>query len=72
MTDKTSDRPGAAVPTGRGTRMLHMGGIVAGLAGGVLAGGLRQVAAGRRPDLPDLLLTPANALRLTSGLSHMR
>jgi len=72
MTDDRTDRRGAAVPTGRGTRMLHMGGIVAGLAGGVVAGGLRQVAAGRRPDLPDLLLTPANALRLTSGLSHLR
>jgi len=60
------------VPTGRGARMLQMGGIAAGLAGGVVAGGLRQLAAGRRPDLPDLLLTPANALRLTAGLSHLR
>ena len=49
-----------------------MGGIATSIAGGVVAGGLRQLASGQRPQLPDLLLTPANALRLTSGLSHMR
>lgn len=49
-----------------------MGGIAAGIAGGVVAGGLRQLASGQRPALPGLLLTPANALRLTNGLSHMR
>jgi predicted unusual protein kinase regulating ubiquinone biosynthesis (AarF/ABC1/UbiB family) len=60
------------VPSGRGLRMLHMGGIVAGIAGGVIGGGLRQIAQGQRPALPNLLLTPSNALRLTKGLSHMR
>ena len=49
-----------------------MGGVVAAIAGGVVAGGLRQLASGQRPDLPNLLLTPSNALRLTSGLSHLR
>ncbi|MBR2657245.1 MAG: AarF/ABC1/UbiB kinase family protein [Loktanella sp.] len=49
-----------------------MGGIAAGIAGGVAAGGLRQLATGRRPDMAHLLLTPSNALRLTDGLSHMR
>ncbi len=37
-----------------------------------MAGGLRQMAQGRRPDMTSLLLTPANALRFTDGLSHMR
>ena len=37
-----------------------------------MAGGLRHLAAGKRPGLPNLLLTPSNALRLTEGLSHMR
>ena len=71
----TGNRPpdrGAKVPTGRSTRLFHMGSIAAGIAGGVVAGGLRHLATGQRPALPDLLLTPANALRLTSGLSHMR
>ncbi len=72
MADGEDTRRGAPVPTGRGLRLLHMGGIAAGIAGSVVAGGLGQLAQGRRPGLPDLLLTPSNALRLTAGLSHMR
>lgn len=49
-----------------------MGGIAAGIAGDMVVGGLRQLSAGQRPNLPDLLLTPPNAARLTNGLSHMR
>lgn len=60
------------MPTGRTTRLFHMGGIAAGIAGNVVAGGLRQLATGQRPELPNLLLTPSNALRFTAGLSHMR
>jgi len=62
----------AAVPTGRSSRLFHIGGMVTAIAGGVVAGGLRQLASGQRPNLPNLLLTPSNALRLTSGLSHLR
>lgn len=62
----------AAVPTGRTSRLFHISSVVAGIAGAVVAGGLRHLAAGKRPGLPDLLLTPSNALRLTEGLSHMR
>ncbi len=72
MSDDPDDNRSAPVPSGRGLRLMHMGGIVAGIAGGVVAGGLRQMAKGQRPELPNLLLTPANALRLTNGLSHMR
>ncbi len=67
-----SDEDGAAVPTGRAARLLRFGGIASGIAGGVAAGGLRALASGRRPDLAQLLLTPANTLRLTDGLSHLR
>ena len=63
---------GAAVPTGRVDRMLRFGGIASGIAGSVAAGGLRALAQGRRPDMAQLLLTPANTLRLTDGLSHLR
>ena len=65
-------KQGASVPTGRTSRLFHMGSVVAGIAGGVVAGGLQQLATGQRPGLSDLLLTPSNALRLTEGLSHMR
>lgn len=66
------DEDGAAVPTGRAARLLRFGGIASGIAGGVAAGGLRALASGKRPDLAQLLLTPANTLRLTDGLSHLR
>ena len=62
----------ASVPAGRTSRLFHMSSLVAGIAGSVVAGGLRQLAAGQRPGLPDLLLTPSNALRLAEGLSHLR
>ena len=66
------DRSGAAVPTGRVGRLLQFGSIATGIAGGFAAGGLRALAQGRRPDPAQLLLTPANMLRLTDGLSHLR
>jgi predicted unusual protein kinase regulating ubiquinone biosynthesis (AarF/ABC1/UbiB family) len=66
------DEKGASVPTGRVGRLLRFGGIASGIAGGVAAGGLRALAQGKRPDMAQLLLTPANTLRLTDGLSHLR
>ncbi len=62
----------AAVPAGRVSRLLRFGGIASGIAGGVAAGGLRALAQGKRPDMGQLLLTPSNTLRLTTGLSHLR
>ena len=66
------DDDGAVVPTGRAARLLRFGGIASGIAGNVAAGGLRALASGKRPDLAQLLLTPANTLCLTDGLSHLR
>ncbi|MFQ3254834.1 MAG: putative unusual protein kinase regulating ubiquinone biosynthesis (AarF/ABC1/UbiB family) [Loktanella salsilacus] len=67
--DKNS---GTSVPTGRAARLFRFSGIASGIAGNVAAGGLRALAGGKRPDLAQLLLTPANTLRLTDGLSHLR
>lgn len=71
MTDDPHKK-GAAVPIGRATRLLHFGAIATGIAASVAAGGLRALAGGQRPDLAQLLLTPANTVRLTDGLSHLR
>lgn len=71
MTQNRNDK-GVAVPTGRVGRLLRFGGIASGIAGGVAAGGLRALTQGKRPDLAQLLLTPANTMRLTDGLSHLR
>ncbi|MFN9580136.1 MAG: ABC1 kinase family protein, partial [Novosphingobium sp.] len=38
----------------------------------LLAEGARRLAAGERPQLSDMLLTPGNALRLTEQLSRLR
>ena len=72
MTKHDDKSRGMPVPTSRASRLFRIGGIAAGIAGRVAAGGLRQLASGRRPGMADLLLTPSNALRLTEGLSQMR
>ncbi|MDN2584203.1 hypothetical protein [Aquibium sp. ELW1220] len=61
------DDDGAAVPTGRAARLLRFGGIVTGIAGSVAAGCLRALASVERPDMAQLLLTPANTFRLPDG-----
>lgn len=63
---------GRAVPSGRLSRLARFGSMATGVAGGMLAGGARQLAQGKRPKLGDLLLTPANALRVTEQLAQLR
>ncbi|MGB5224297.1 MAG: AarF/ABC1/UbiB kinase family protein [Arenicellales bacterium] len=64
-----SEKP---VPASRAGRLMQMGRLAGGLAGGMLGAGLRQVASGNRPTMSDMLLTPANATRLANRLSEMR
>ncbi|MDQ3078732.1 MAG: AarF/ABC1/UbiB kinase family protein [Pseudomonadota bacterium] len=61
-----------AVPSGRVARLGQFGRLAAGVGGGMLAEGARRLAAGERPRLGDLLLTPGNIGRLTDRLSHLR
>lgn len=71
----TNDRKlpdGLAVPGGRAARLLRFGSLVSGIAGGMMVDGVRQIASGKRPRLSELILTPANALRLTDQLSRLR
>jgi predicted unusual protein kinase regulating ubiquinone biosynthesis (AarF/ABC1/UbiB family) len=63
---------GKRIPSRRLQRLGHFGGLAAGIAGNVVAGGVRELASGRRPSMSDLLLTPANALKLTNRLADMR
>jgi predicted unusual protein kinase regulating ubiquinone biosynthesis (AarF/ABC1/UbiB family) len=53
-------------------RLQLLGRLAGGVAGGVVSEGLRQLSRGNRPGFADLLLTPANARRLTDRLSEMR
>lgn len=65
-------RRGRAVPSGRVARLGAFGRLAGGVAGGMLAEGARRLAAGERPKLSDLVLTPANATRVADQLSHLR
>lgn len=67
MTDRS--RP---VPSARLARLAAFGQIAGGVATGVLGEGVRRLARGERPQLPDLLLTPANARRVAGQLSRLR
>jgi predicted unusual protein kinase regulating ubiquinone biosynthesis (AarF/ABC1/UbiB family) len=63
---------GAAVPSGRLSRFARFGGLATGVAGGMLLNGARQIAQGKRPSISELLLTPANAVKVTHQLSQLR
>lgn len=60
------------VPTARFSRLASFGQLAGGIAGGMLAEGARRLAAGERPRISDMLLTPANARRVTDQLSRLR
>ena len=61
-----------AVPSGRISRLAGFGRLAGGVAGSMLGEGARRLAAGERPRLEDLILTPGNAIRLTERLAHLR
>ena len=62
----------AAVPGGGLSRLARLGSLATGVAGGMLAEGARQLAAGRRPRVSELVLTPANARRVADQLAQLR
>ena len=64
--------PASPLPRSRFSRMAHLGGLAGRVAGGMLAEGVRQVARGKLPRAADLVLTPANARRVTEKLSELR
>jgi predicted unusual protein kinase regulating ubiquinone biosynthesis (AarF/ABC1/UbiB family) len=64
--------PGRAVPTGRLSRFIRFGGMATGIAGTMIIDGGRQFAAGKRPSMADLLMTPANARKVTDQLAQLR
>ena len=65
----SKDNGEANVPAGRISRLASMTRIAAGVAGGMMAEGARQLRDGNRPRLKDMLLTPQNAQRISSELA---
>ncbi len=65
-------RKSSAVPESRWSRLARLGSLAGGVAGNMLAEGARQFAQGKRPQLQQLLLTPANAHRVADQLAQLR
>ncbi|SFR87593.1 ABC1 kinase family protein [Sphingomonas jatrophae] len=70
--DDGKDARHRAVPSGRLARLGGFGRLAGGVAGGMIAEGARRLAAGERPRVGDLVLTPANAARVADRLAHLR
>jgi predicted unusual protein kinase regulating ubiquinone biosynthesis (AarF/ABC1/UbiB family) len=61
-----------SVPKGRATRFGKLSSLASRVAGNMLAEGISELAKGNRPQIKDLLLTPANAMRVADQLAQMR
>lgn len=72
VTPKLPESSSSQVPSSRLSRLMRLGSMATGVAGNMLVAGARQIAQGKRPSLNDLLLTPANALKITNQLAQMR
>jgi predicted unusual protein kinase regulating ubiquinone biosynthesis (AarF/ABC1/UbiB family) len=62
----------SSVPSGRSSRLWQLGRLAGGMAGGVLTEGLKRLRQGDKVKFEDLLLTPANAKRLSDKLAELR
>jgi predicted unusual protein kinase regulating ubiquinone biosynthesis (AarF/ABC1/UbiB family) len=60
------------VPESRGMRLLKLGQMAGGMAGGLLSEGLKRMVSGGSLNSSTLLLTPANAKRLSDQLAELR
>lgn len=60
------------MPASRFARATRLGGLTASLIGSMASGATGQLIQGKRPQARELLLTPANAHRLTRELIRMR
>ena len=72
MSEKFDKSKQKAIPRSRVGRFSRVARLAGGVAGGMLAEGARQLGEGNRPKLKDMILTPANANRVTQQLSAMR
>ena len=70
--DNLNDYYDVSLKQARLARLAAFGQMGGGVAAGMIGEGLRRLARGERPALPDLLLTPTNARRVTDQLSRLR
>ena len=72
MSAKITSGRSVRVPAGRVSRMARLGTLASGIMGSVAYNGARELTRGRRPELRDLIITPANLHRVTNELARMR
>ena len=60
------------MPSSRIARLGKLGSLASRVAGGMLAEGAAQLAAGKRPKLNEILLTPNNVKRVADQLAKLR
>ncbi|MDC7787760.1 AarF/ABC1/UbiB kinase family protein [Rhodoplanes sp. TEM] len=72
MPHRTFERKALAVPSSRLSRLAKLGGLASSIAGNVAGEVARHLARGERPRMGDLLLTPANAMKVADELARMR
>lgn len=70
MSDKKSREK--AIPSSRLGRLGKIARMAGGVAAGMIGEGAKQLSQGNRPKVSDLLLTPANAKKVTKQLATMR
>jgi len=70
--ENAAQNRGKAVPSRRLSRMAGLGGMAANIAGGMALNSVKQLASGKRPSMSSLVMTPANARKVTHQLSNMR
>lgn len=60
------------LPKSRIGRLSKLGRLAGGIVGGAMSEGVRQLSKGKRPTLPDMLMTAGNFQRLSDRLAEMR
>lgn len=72
MSDDARPWQSRALPRGKLSRLGQFGRLAGGVAGGMIAEGARRLAAGERPRVREMMLTPNNFQKLADRLSHLR
>lgn len=62
----------SVLPSNRYNRLFRLGRLASGVAGSALSEGVKKLARGELPVAAEMILTPANATRISEQLSQMR
>jgi len=60
------------LPKTRIGRLSKLGRLAGGIVGGAMTEGVKQLSQGKKPSLPEMIMTPGNFQRLSNRLAEMR